>query len=327
MVEIIAEVAQGYEGNITLAHLLAKGAIRAGADAIKFQLVFADELATPDYQYYGLFKQLEMPRQAWEKVVKEVRAGGKKIYFDVFGEKSLAEAIALEASGIKIHTTDFFNTRLIRLALNTIPFVYISFGGISPQELEEFLKFHQIKPGSQVCFMYGFQAEPTPIVSNNLRRFATLKSRFSGYRFGFMDHSNGSTGDAMTLALMALPFGIDCIEKHISLDRTLEIEDYISALTPEKFLHFVERVHHLEGALGSDDLNPTSIELEYRHKVLKVVVANRSLKKGETISGEVLSLKRVSKVQSSAFNCIEQVVGHIANVDISLHQQITKEMI
>ena len=57
-IEIIAEVAQGYEGDRTLAKMLARGSMRAGADAVKFQLVFADELATPDYQHYKLFKSL-----------------------------------------------------------------------------------------------------------------------------------------------------------------------------------------------------------------------------------------------------------------------------
>jgi len=45
-IEIIAEIAQGYEGNSTLALMLAKAAVRSGADAVKFQLVYADELAT-----------------------------------------------------------------------------------------------------------------------------------------------------------------------------------------------------------------------------------------------------------------------------------------
>jgi N,N'-diacetyllegionaminate synthase len=57
---IIAEIAQGYEGNTKLTELLTTGAIESSADAVKSQLVFADELATPDYNYYDLFKSLEM---------------------------------------------------------------------------------------------------------------------------------------------------------------------------------------------------------------------------------------------------------------------------
>ena len=58
--KIIAEIAQGFEGNFEQSKLLIKAAAKAGADAVKFQLVYADELATVDYQYYSLFKELEM---------------------------------------------------------------------------------------------------------------------------------------------------------------------------------------------------------------------------------------------------------------------------
>ena len=47
-IEIIAELAQGFEGRPEQARLLIKAAASAGADAAKYQLVYADELATPD---------------------------------------------------------------------------------------------------------------------------------------------------------------------------------------------------------------------------------------------------------------------------------------
>ena len=37
-----------------------RAAATAGADAVKYQLVLADELAAPDYKHYDLFKSLEM---------------------------------------------------------------------------------------------------------------------------------------------------------------------------------------------------------------------------------------------------------------------------
>ena len=47
-IEIIAEIAQGFEGKPEQSRLLIKAASAAGANAVKFQLVYADELATPD---------------------------------------------------------------------------------------------------------------------------------------------------------------------------------------------------------------------------------------------------------------------------------------
>ena len=57
-IEIIAEIAQGYEGSLDLAKLLLKSAVNSGVDAVKFQMIFADELATKNYKHYRLFKDL-----------------------------------------------------------------------------------------------------------------------------------------------------------------------------------------------------------------------------------------------------------------------------
>ena len=83
-IEIIAEVAQGYEGNLKLAELLTIGSIRSGADSVKFQLVYADELAVPSYEYYELFKSLEMRDEEWKSIISEIHKNHRKIYFDKF---------------------------------------------------------------------------------------------------------------------------------------------------------------------------------------------------------------------------------------------------
>ena len=67
MIEIIAEIAQGYEGSPKLTELLTKAAIESDADAIKFQMVVNDELCTPDYIHYELFKSLQMEDKVWVK--------------------------------------------------------------------------------------------------------------------------------------------------------------------------------------------------------------------------------------------------------------------
>ncbi|MGH9879011.1 MAG: N-acetylneuraminate synthase family protein, partial [Nitrososphaerales archaeon] len=217
---------------------------------------------------------------------------------------------------------------LVRSALDMCPRVYISLGGISVEELEKLLADHRILPSERICLMYGFQAEPTPIESNNLRRLGALKTSFPGYRLGFMDHSKGSSDEAMTLALMALSFGVDCIEKHLTLDPTLELEDYVSALPPERFRLFVERIRNLEKALGTDDLELTATELEYRKKAMKVVVSNENLDKDEAVRATNLSLKRTSSSgSSSSIYRIEDVVGRRLKVDVGPNQQLTEEML
>lgn len=327
-VEIIAEAAQGYEGNPVLARLLARGAATAGASAVKFQLVYADEIATPEYQSYDWYRKLEMTEDAWRTVAQEAKQGGARFYLDVFGERSLDLAMDLGVDGVKIHATDFFNTKLIRSALDNATRVFISLGGITVEELEGFIEFHEIAPSQPVCLLYGFQAAPTPLDLNNLRRINAWKRRFPGHQFGFMDHADGGSEDAMTLALMALSFDVDCIEKHITLDRTLRLVDHISALSLEQFQEFVRKIRHMEVALGSDDLGLTAAELEYRRRAMKVVVATRRLTQGETLSFEDVSLKRAAQQSPAApIYQVEQVVGRTLSVDVQPGEQIIEEML
>lgn len=326
-VEVIAEAAQGYEGDPTLARMLARGAARAGADAVKFQLVYVDEVLAPGHQHYDIFRSLEMPRKAWEAVAREARSGGIKFYLDIFGEQSLREAHALGADAVKIHSTDFFNASVVRLALTLMPRVFVSIGGITADELGAFLAQHQIQPGGKVCLLYGFQAEPTPVASNNLNRLRVLQARFPGYAFGFMDHTDAECAEALTLPLLALPFGVCCIEKHLTLDRPLRLEDYVSALSVQEFQGFVKALRRLEPALGTEQLQLTPAELTYRRKAVKAVVAHRPLKHGQVVTAEDVCLKRPALPIPTMMPHLEEVLGRVLEADVQPNQPVTKEML
>jgi len=325
-VEIIAEAAQGYEGDPTQAKQLAKAAVKAGADGVKFQIVYADELAAPGYQYFELFQQLEMDDSAWEAVADIVRDAGCKLYFDVFGDKGVALAQKLSADGVKIHATDFFNTELINTAVKSFSKVFLSLGGIYIEELDEFMTSYDLAP-NQCTLMHGFQAEPTPVEANNIRRIESLQERYPNCSVGFMDHSDGDLDDAQTLALLSLPYAVPCIEKHITLDRALEIEDFPSGLAPSDFKQFVTRVRRLEAALGSPDLGLTEVEEGYRSRMLKVAVVLRDLEAGHVLAREDVHLLRAAEPPANPIRRIEEVVGKRLGVALSAHAPVEEGMV
>lgn len=292
MVEIVAEVAQGYEGDPTLARLLARGAVEAGADAVKFQLVYADELATPNYKHYELFKSLEMEEATWAGIAALVRDAGKKLYFDVYGDIGLEIAQRVGADGLKLSTTEFFNHALVAKVFAATPRVFVAIAGMSLAEIEAFLARHRSSLGSALCFLYGVQNSPTNIEDSHLRRIGSLKQHLKGFQLGLMDHADGASDDALILPLLALPFGVEVIEKHITLDRLLRIEDFTSALPPERFGRFVQMVRRFEPALGMASLEPTAMELDYRRRTVKVVVARVELRPGTLLEMHHLTLKR-----------------------------------
>jgi sialic acid synthase SpsE len=290
-VEIVAEAAQGFEGSPALARLLVGAAATGGADTIKFQLVYADELATPAYAYYALFKQLEMESTEWAAVVKDADDSGLRVAFDVFGPRSLDLALELGAAAVKIHASDFFNTALVGPALARAPRLFLSAGGITTDEIGEFLSSAASR-AEAVTLMYGFQAEPTPTADNHLSRLRSLRERFPALKLGFMDHSDGDSDESGWLGALALPFGITVIEKHITIDRALKLEDYGSALASPEFRRFVDRIRAAEAALGSSSLELTVSELAYRRRAVKVLVAGRTLPEGSAIgAGDLQALR------------------------------------
>ncbi|OGL46128.1 MAG: hypothetical protein A2W05_09740 [Candidatus Schekmanbacteria bacterium RBG_16_38_10] len=323
--EIIAEIAQGYEGNPKLAELLVKGAVVADADSIKVQLVFADELCVKTYPYYNLFKSLEMSDEVWMGLVKRVHEAGKHIYFDVYGDRSLALAQSLGADGVKISTTDFYNLPLIKQAFIDFDTVFISIGGVPIEDIDELMTLYALP--KKLTLMHGFQAEPTETNDNNLARIVALHGRYPGVGIGFMDHSLGSGVEAFHLPLVAIGMGVSCIEKHITLDYNLQIEDYISALSVDRFGEFVKTIRAMEPALGSAELSLTSKEVDYKKRAGKVVVASRDLSKGARITERDIAMKRVSTTPSGKYyRQVAPIMGKILSAPIQKDCPFEMEM-
>ncbi len=324
-IEIIAEIAQGYEGNEKLANLLTKGAIASNADAVKFQLVYADELATPDYEHYQLFKELEMAQSIWTDICKQIHDADRKVYFDVFGLLSLDVAKRIGADGVKLSTTEFYNNALFDRAIVQFDILYLSVGGIPIEDIDKKLSALSKEQVDKICLMYGFQSEPTPLDQNNLNKLSIFKNRYPNFRVGFMDHSDGALDDAYHLPLVAMGTGIHVIEKHITLDRELEIEDYISGVTPSEFIRFVSLVRRFESVLGVNSLVLTKQEQTYRNKATKSVVAICDLKAGDTLTLDSVALKRCSKpITKDSILEIEQALGKALNTDINIDSPIEK---
>ena len=324
-IEIIAEIAQGFEGNEKLTNLLTKGAIASNADAVKFQLVYGDELATPDYDYYQLFKDLEMDKSIWIDVCNQIHNSGKKVYFDVFGLISLNLAKKVGADGVKISTTEFYNSALFDRAIVQFNTLFLSVGGIPVEDIDKKLSALSEEQADKICLMYGFQSEPTPLDQNNLNKLSLFKNRYPNFKIGFMDHADGALDDAFHLPLVAIGTGINAIEKHITLDRELEIEDYISGITPSEFIKFVSLVRRFEPVLGMNSLDLTEEEEVYRNNASKSVVALTDLKEGDVLTLETIALKRSSKpITEQSILEIEQALGKSLRVDIKTDYPISK---
>jgi sialic acid synthase SpsE len=290
-VRVVAEAAQGFEGNERLASLLVRAAKAGDADVVKFQLVFADELATRDYPYYGLFRSLEMPEEAWARVAGVAASAGLELAFDIFGERSLDLALQLGASGVKLHASDFFNGPLIAAAFARAPHIYLSIGGMEYDDVARVLDANPVDDG-RLTLMFGFQGEPTGIDDNHIARLAAIRGRFPRVRLGFMDHADGTSDEATWLGVMAVAYGVQVVEKHVTAERSLQLEDWVSALDPPELALYVSRIRAAERALGNPALELSAPERAYGQRALKMVVARQAIAEGSTVGpDDVVALR------------------------------------
>ncbi len=299
-VEIIAELGQGFEGRPDQARLLMRAAAAAGADAAKYQLVYADELATPDYKYYELFKSLEMSDDVWEGLGRYASELKIQLHLDIFGARSLRVAERAGAAAVKIHPTDVANVGLLEeVARSLAPRVLLGAGGTPASDLQRALEILSAKP---VVVLLGFQTYPTPDDANQISRLRLIADRFGqthpALTLGFADHAAPESPLRFALAATAVGAGATLLEKHLTLGRGMLLEDYESALNPDEFAEFVRVVRGCAQAYGAsrdtDDFGMSDSEKVYRATIQRHVVARRPLQQGDTLGPADLTLKRTS---------------------------------
>ncbi len=331
-VDIIAEMAQGFEGNYTQAKLLIKAAASAGADAAKFQLVYADELATTDYEHYNLFKSLEMKDEEWASLEKYSTKNNIKLYLDIFGKKSLDLCEKIGIKAIKLHPTDITNLSLLQsVCSSNIKNIIIGVGGANLNEIETALDLLKNKT---VDLLLGFQSYPTENVDNHISRLITLntalKNKFSNFRLGFADHAQPNDGLKYAIACTAIGAGSKVLEKHLTLGKVMEMEDHESALNPDEFKEFVNLANQCADSFGntqnsSNDFNMSNSEKKYRKAIRRHVVSSEFLKKGHVLRSEDLLLKRTAS--EDVIYDFHEVIGKKINNDLNKNEAITKYLI
>lgn len=326
-VEIVAELAQGFEGCREQAKLLVKAAAKAGANAAKFQLIYADELATPDYKYYDLFTSLEMSDSDWEEIKKVCDEYHIELILDVFGSTSLSLAEKLGVETVKLHATDINNIGFLeKLASSSVKRIMVGAGGAYLDEIRSALEIISMK---QVILFHGFQGYPTLIEDNQISRMQLLQNAFSDHKnvvVGFSDHVDPIDPSSITVPSYAVGQGALVLEKHLTLGCCMELEDHEAAMNPDQFKVFVGVIRNIELANGhstlENDFGMSATEKQYRKNIRRHVVTSGNLKAGKLIgTGDVL-LKRTSLVE--AFTDIQTVYNKKLISSLQKNGPITK---
>ena len=246
---VIAEAGTSHNGDLTRGRELVAAAAEAGADCVKFQAVFADEILHPacgdvplpggPVGLYRRFEELEAPKEFYELLKAE--AEKRKILFlcTGFGPKSLS---MLEEMGVSLHKVASpelnYTGFLTALAACGKP-VILSTGVSLLSDIERAVT---LIPENRML-LHCITAYPAPEEEYNLA-LVPLLSRVFGLPVGISDHSE----DPLAVPLTSVAQGAAILEKHLRLDGSTEGLDDPIALSPGDFAEMVRGIRSLESA-------------------------------------------------------------------------------
>jgi sialic acid synthase SpsE len=245
---IIAELGTSHGGSIAKAKELVDAAAYAGADCVKFQIVYAAEILHPNtgavplpggsIPLYDIFKKLEVAPLFFAELKTYAETKNVAFLASPFGPQSAAELKQLNPAAVKIASPELNYTQLLReIARWNIP-VYLSSGVSTLADIENALAiFDETGTRKNVTLMHCVTSYPAPPSDYNLRLITTLSGIF-GVKIGISDHSLAPE----PVPCIATALGATVIEKHFCLSRDDTGLDDPIALSPDLFAEMVKAV-------------------------------------------------------------------------------------
>ena len=237
----IAEIGTSHNGSIERAVKLIDAAAEAGARAVKFQIVYADEILHPNTGYvdlptgkiplYERFKSLELPISFYKELAEYSRS--KKLLFSAspFGFRSAEELASLKPDFIKIASPELNYVQLLKYCSRfNVPMI-LSSGVSLLKDIEKALNvLRSENKDLSLALLHCITSYPAPEKEYNISVIKNLSSIF-GIACGVSDHSL----DPVLVPALTLASGGFIIEKHICLSRQENGLDDPVALEPEMF--------------------------------------------------------------------------------------------
>lgn len=299
-IRIIAEAGVNHNGSIELAKQMIDQARAAGADYVKFQTFQPEALVSrfaekAEYQKETTGSggsQLEMLQKL---ALTQADFRELKGYCDKVGVGFLSTPFDLDSIDF-LETLDMDFWKIPSGEITNLPYlvriahtgreIVMSTGMCSIADIEAAIAVLRENGAGAVTLLHCNTQYPTPMEDVNLRVMDTLRRHF-GVSVGYSDHTIG-----IEVPIAAAALGATVIEKHFTLDKTMEGPDHRASLEPEELKLMISGVRNIEKALGNDEKKPSKSEKENIGIVRKSIVALREIKEGELFTESNLTVKR-----------------------------------
>ena len=328
-VYIIAEAGVNHNGDINLAYKLCDAAKEAGADAVKFQTWKTEKIVTKkallaDYQeanitnkkasQYEMLKQLELSYGEFRNLKEYCDNIGIQFLSTPDTEEDTDFLLKIGMPLLKIGSGDVTNIPFLRIVGRKQKKVILSTGMSTLADVE---KAYNTLVGSgckEVALLHCTTNYPCPYNEVNLQAMLTIKKAFK-CQVGYSDHTMG-----IEVPIAAVAMGAEIIEKHFTLDKTMEGPDHKASLEPQELKQMVTSIRNIEKALGDGIKRPNASEQKNAEVVLKRIIASKPIKEGEILGENNISLLRSSEGLPAKY--WDLVAGKTAKKNYSIDEPI-----
>lgn len=297
---IIAEAGINHNGSLERAKEMALAAKKAGADIVKYQTAVPEQVVSRFAEKADYQKQQTGSEESQLEMIKKIHFGFEehrqlKEYCDEIGIRYLSTPFDLDSIDF-LATLDMSVWKIPSGEITNLPYLekvaalkkplILSTGMSMLSEIEDALAVLEENGCEDVTLLHCNTEYPTPMEDVNLLAMRDLEEQFA-LPVGFSDHTLGIEADIAAAAL-----GACVIEKHFTLDKTLEGPDHQASLEPDELEAMVRAIRNIEKALGTGEKHVTPSEAKNRPIARKSIVAKRAIKKGEVFTAENLTTKR-----------------------------------
>ncbi len=328
---IIAEAGMNHNGDLDLGKKLIDAASETGCNAIKFQTFlpdsrissktkssdFSEEADGMEESMFDMFSRLAMPFSEQ----KELFSYARKKEIDIFSTPFDVESVDfLESMGVvmyKIASMDLVNLPLINYVARTMKPIILSTGMSNIGDIEDALEEIRKTGNPNVAILHCNSTYPARAEDMNVNAINTLKQCFK-IPVGLSDHSFG-----LLVSQVALAIGANIIERHFTLDCTMEGPDHILSSEPEEMKKLASSARKIPLILGNGIKNIKPSEYETLNFQRKSLYASQNIAIGEVITREMISIK--GPFGGILPKEIDSIIGRTARFDIKADTPIVWE--
>ena len=297
---IIAEAGVNHNGDINLAKKLIEQAAKAGADVVKFQTFKANscvsvsakkakyqlETTAKEESQLEMIQKLELSYESHFELMKHCKKHDIIFLSTPFDLESVEFLRGLDLPYFKIPSGEITNLPYLKAVAKCKKRVLLSTGMANLGEIEAALTILRKNGTRNITLLHCNTEYPTPFEDVNLNALKTLKEAFK-LEVGYSDHTEG-----IVASLGAVALGAVVIEKHFTLDKTMEGPDHKASLEFEELRALCKGIRELEKALGSGIKKASKSEAKNKIIARKSLVAKCIIQKGEKFSEQNLTTKR-----------------------------------